>query len=114
DRPPPPIPSLEPFQLSAGGALAYSARHIFDYVLRDMLDADGGFYSAEDADSVIDPAHPEEKGEGAFYIWKQSEIESALGAQTSKYFNYQYGAEPKGNVREDPQHEFTGKNILFQ
>ena len=41
----------------------------FDYVLRDMTHPEGGFYSAEDADSVIDPANPNEKGEGAFYIW---------------------------------------------
>ena len=108
------ISYLEAFQLSGDRTLAGSARHIFDYVLRDMLDPEGGFYSAEDADSVIDPAKPGEKGEGAFYIWKQSEIESALGAPAAQYFIYQFGVEPKGNVREDPQHEFTGKNILFQ
>src|SRR6185436_15052601 len=108
------ISYLEAFQLSGDRALADSARHIFDYVLRDMLDPEGGFYSAEDADSVIDPAKPDEKGEGAFYIWKQAEIESALGAQAAKYFNYSFGVEPNGNVREDPHQEFTGKNILFQ
>jgi uncharacterized protein YyaL (SSP411 family) len=104
---------LEAFQITGDRGLAEAARRIFDYVLRDMLDKDGGFYSAEDADSVIDPAHPKEKGEGAFYIWKQSEIEGALGEPAAKYFNYQFGVEPKGNVREDPQGEFTGRNILF-
>src|SRR4030095_3919181 len=79
-----------------------------------MLARAAGFSSAEDADSVIDPAKPTEKGEGAFYIWKQAEIESALGAQAAKYFNYQFGVEPDGNVREDPHQEFTGKSILFQ
>src|SRR5207245_2115568 len=34
--------------------------------------------------------------------------------QAARYFNYQFGVEPNGNVREDPQREFTGKNILFQ
>ncbi len=55
-----------------------TARRILDYVLRDMTDPDGGFYSAEDADSVIDPAHPHEKGEGAFYIWTAEEIRGLL------------------------------------
>ena len=42
-----------------------------------MTDPDGGFYSAEDADSVIDPAQPDVKGEGAFYIWTAEEIRAA-------------------------------------
>ena len=79
-----------------------------------MTDKDGGFYSAEDADSVIDPANPKEKGEGAFYIWKKSEIESLLGETAASHFNYHYGVEPPGNVKEDPHHEFTGRNILFE
>ena len=108
------ISYLEAFQITGDSTLADSARHIFDYVLRDMLDPEGGFYSAEDADSVIDPAKPEEKGEGAFYVWTQHEIETALGQPAAKYFCRHFGVEPNGNVREDPQHEFTGKNILFQ
>jgi uncharacterized protein YyaL (SSP411 family) len=104
---------LEAYQITGDAALADSARRIFDYVLRDMLDSEGGFYSAEDADSVIDPAKPNEKGEGAFYIWTQSEIESLLGQPAAKHFCYQFGVESSGNVREDPHSEFTGKNILF-
>ena len=108
------ISYLEAFQITGETTLADSARDIFDYVLRDMLDPEGGFYSAEDADSVIDPAKPEEKGEGAFYVWTQHEIETALGQPSAKYFCRHFGVEPNGNVSEDPQHEFTGKNILFQ
>jgi uncharacterized protein len=108
------ISYLEAFQITGDCALADSARQIFDYVLLDMLDPEGGFYSAEDADSVIDPAKPQEKGEGAFYIWTQAEIESILGARAAKEFSYYFGVEPTGNVREDPHQEFTGKNILFQ
>jgi uncharacterized protein YyaL (SSP411 family) len=107
------ISYLEAYQISGDRSLADSARQIFDYVLRDMLDKDGGFYSAEDADSVIDPAKPEEKGEGAFYIWTQAEIEKLLGETAAKYFCYQFGVKPTGNVDHDPQNEFTGKNILF-
>ena len=63
---------LEAFQVTGDASYSQTARGILDYVLRDMCDPDGGFHSAEDADSVIDPAHPEEKGEGAFYIWTQA------------------------------------------
>ncbi len=94
--------------------MAGSARDILDYVLRDMLDPEGGFYSAEDADSVIDAAKPDEKGEGAFYVWTQAEIEKALGEPAAKEFCSVFGVKPAGNVHDDPRHEFTGKNILFQ
>ena len=69
------ISYLEAFQITGDAQYAEVARGIFDYVLRDMTDAEGGFYSAEDADSVIDPAqHPDVKGEGAFYIWSRDEM----------------------------------------
>jgi uncharacterized protein YyaL (SSP411 family) len=108
------ISYLEAYQITQDPQYAHSARRIFDYVLRDMTDRDGGFYSAEDADSVIDPAHPEEKGEGAFYIWKQSEIEQVVGQPAARWFCFRYGVEPHGNVQNDPHNEFTGKNILFE
>jgi uncharacterized protein YyaL (SSP411 family) len=79
-----------------------------------MRDADGGFYSAEDADSVIDRAHPEEKGEGAFYVWTQSEIQAVAGQPAAEWFCHRFGVEREGNVSNDPHAEFTGKNILYQ
>src|SRR5215472_6605705 len=81
---------LEAFQISGDQRFSAEARRILDYVLRDMTHPEGGFYSAEDADSVIDPAHPHEKGEGAFYIWAQSEIEALVGEPAAKWFNYRY------------------------
>ena len=104
---------LEAFQITKDRAFATEARRIFDYVLRDMTDKDGGFYSAEDADSAIDPADPHEKGEGAFYIWTQAEIESIVGQPAARWFCYRYGVKPEGNVRSDPHNEFGGRNILF-
>jgi uncharacterized protein YyaL (SSP411 family) len=108
------ISYLEGYQLSGDATLAQVARDILEYVLRDMTHNEGGFYSAEDADSVIDPAHPHEKGEGAFYIWTKSEIDTLLGQTASEWFCYRYGVEPNGNVHEDPHGEFTGKNILYE
>ena len=105
---------LEAFQITGDASYAATARGILDYVLRDMRDAGGAFYSAEDADSAIDPAHPEEKGEGAFYIWAQSEIEAVVGQPAAAWFCRRFGVEPDGNVANDPHAEFTGRNILYQ
>ena len=71
------------------------------------------FYSAEDADSAIDPAHPHEKGEGAFYIWTADEIRELLGEPNAEAFMRTYGVREGGNVEHDPHGEFTGKNILY-
>jgi len=105
---------LEAFQITGEAQYAGTARRIFDYVLRDMTDADGAFYSAEDADSVIDPAQPSVKGEGAFYIWTAAEIRSIAGEPAASWFAFRYGVETEGNVRHDPHNEFTGRNILYQ
>ncbi len=105
---------LEAFQITKQERHAATAREIFEYVLRDMRHPEGGFYSAEDADSVIDAAHPHEKGEGAFYVWSWDEVESLLGAEETRRFAAAYGLRPDGNVDSDPQGEFTGKNILYR
>jgi uncharacterized protein YyaL (SSP411 family) len=105
---------LEAFEITGDKQYADEVRRILDYVMRDMTHPAGGFYSAEDADSVIDPAHPHEKGEGAFYIWTEAEIEAIAGQPATKWFCYRYGVEPNGNVRNDPHAEFTGRNILFE
>ncbi|HEU0142207.1 MAG TPA: thioredoxin domain-containing protein, partial [Bryobacteraceae bacterium] len=108
------IAYLEAFQITGEAWLQETARGILDYVLRDMRSPEGGFYSAEDADSVIDPAQPHEKGEGAFYIWSAGEIRSLVDSPVLDWFQYRYGVEAAGNVQEDPQGEFTGRNILYE
>ncbi len=67
---------LEAFQITGDEFFAGVARDTLDYVLRDMTDPGGGFYSAEDADSAVDPAHPEVKSEGAFYQRSPGETEA--------------------------------------
>jgi len=108
------ISYLEAYQITHDTFFGGVARRILDYVLRDMTDKDGGFYSAEDADSVIDPAKPEVKGEGAFYVWSRQEIEHVVGEPAAGWLCFRYGVESKGNVANDPQGEFTGKNILYE
>ncbi len=108
------ISYLEAFQATGDAQYADTARAIFDYVLRDMTDPGGGFYAAEDADSVCTPDEPGLKGEGAFYIWSIQEIRSLAGEPAADWFCYRYGVVEGTNVSNDPHGEFTGKNILYQ
>jgi len=105
---------LEAFQITHDQEYADTARQIFDYVLRDMTDKGGAFYSAEDADSVLDADEPTVKGEGAFYIWSFDEIQKLLDPTLASWFCYRYGVADGGNVSSDPHAEFTGRNILYQ
>jgi uncharacterized protein len=102
------------------------ARDILDYVARDMTSKEGGFFSAEDADSpepvaavsdrrTGDETSPLQKKEGAFYVWTEKQVDTALGKDAS-IFKYHLGVQPHGNAPEgsDPQDEFRGKNILIQ
>ena len=103
--------ALEAFQISDQEFYARIARQTMDYVLRDLTDREtGGFYSAEDADSLIAPGS-DEKREGAFYVWTREEIEEALGGPDAEVLAYYYGVKPEGNA-DDPHGELSGKNVL--
>jgi len=106
---------LDAFQITRDPLYEGVARDILDYVRRDMTDAQGGFYSAEDADSLFEQGK-QEHGEGAFYVWTKAEIDAALGGADAEIFDRYYGVEAGGNAPEgsDPQNEFTGKNTLIQ
>lgn len=106
------ISYLEAYQLSGDSWFAGVARRTLDYVLRDMTGPGGAFYSAEDADSVVDPAHPHEKAEGAFYVWTRQELDQLLPHPDASIFAFRHGVEANGNVEHDPHGEFPGKNIL--
>ncbi len=88
---------LQAYQITKKEQYAQIAREIFDYVLRDMTDQTGGFYSAEDADS--------EGEEGTFYLWDPKQINSVLDQQQTQIFNAYYGVTNEGNFEE-------GKTIL--
>jgi len=105
---------LEAYQITGDSQYAKVARDILDYVLRDLAHPEGGFYSAEDADSAADPGKPKEKSEGAFYIWSYQEIVDILGEADAAVFCRRFGVEPNGNVQEDPHGEFKGRNILYE
>ncbi len=101
---------LEAFQAAGRPEDAGRARQIFEYVLRDLRDPGGAFYSAEDADS-LDPAAAG-KREGAFYVWEKSELTELLGEEAGEVVSEIFGVSPEGNVQEDPHGEFPRKNIL--
>lgn len=103
---------LDAYQRTADPEFGEVARGILEYVLREMTHPDGAFYSAEDADSVIDPAEPSKKGEGAYYVWTAQEIRALLGDQLAARFARHFGVCDEGNVEEDPHWAFAGKNIL--
>jgi hypothetical protein len=103
---------LDAFLISGERMFADIARDIFGYVLRDMTAPEGGFYSAEDADSE-DPYAPGKHGEGAYYLWTAEEINRLLEGRDAGILNFCYGVEPGGNAPEDPQGEFKGKNIVY-
>ncbi|MEW6171570.1 MAG: thioredoxin domain-containing protein [Bacillota bacterium] len=98
------IAYLEAYQATGNRLYARTAQEIFAYVMRDMTDPGGGFYSAEDADS--------EGKEGEFYLWAEEEIRQLLSdneaALALKVFNIKAG----GNFREATG-GLTGKNVLF-
>ena len=104
---------LDAFQITRDPQYADVARDILDYVARDMTSKNGGFFSAEDADSLFEHGKPEH-GEGAFYVWTEKQVDAALGDDSSA-FKFYYGVQPHGNAPEgsDPQDEFRGKNILI-
>jgi uncharacterized protein YyaL (SSP411 family) len=109
---------LEGAQAARDDFFAAVAEDTIAYVLRDMRDQGGGFYSAEDADSkpsdagTGDSARGAEKKEGAFYVWSVAEVEALLGADAD-IVRKRFGIETDGNAPSDPHGEFTGQNILY-
>jgi uncharacterized protein len=113
------IAYLKAFQITKDKQYEAVARDILDYVARDMTSKEGGFFSAEDADSAVlavgaDRGHAK-TAEGAFYVWTEKEIDDALG-DSAEIFDFHYGVQGHGNAPEgsDPHDEFRGKNILIQ
>src|SRR5262249_43265520 len=80
---------LEAYEATGAKNYARVARETCDYVLREMTDPAGGFYSTQDADS--------EGEEGKFFVWTPAEIEAVLGVGAAKTFGYVYDVTESGN-----------------
>ncbi|MBI2191035.1 MAG: thioredoxin domain-containing protein [Planctomycetes bacterium] len=87
------IANLEAWQATGKKFYARTAREIFDYVLREMTSPEGGFYSAEDADS--------EGEEGKYYLWTPQEVVQVLGEENGKLFNRVFHIVEGGNFKEE-------------
>jgi uncharacterized protein YyaL (SSP411 family) len=109
------IALTEAWHVSGDAFYLTVAEDTVDYVLRDLTDADGGFYSAEDADSIpvesVGDAQAH-KSEGAFYLWTLEEVRALLGGDAA-IVAQRFGFEEYGNAPQDPLGEFQGKNIPY-
>ena len=106
---------LEAGQATGDGFFLDVATDTLEYVLRDMTSSDGGFFSAEDADSVSPEQMNDagsQKAEGAFYLWSAAEFDDLLGS-VAELAKRRFGVETDGNAPQDPMGEFCGKNILY-
>ncbi|MDA4127150.1 MAG: thioredoxin domain-containing protein [Thaumarchaeota archaeon] len=86
----------EACQITGKKEYAEVVRETIGWIIGEMRDPGGGFYSAQDADTT--------KGEGAYYTWTPDEIEGALGPKDAAFFDGLYGVTKTGN--------FEGRTIL--
>ena len=96
---------LEAWQVTGREEYAQTAREILTYVSRDLTAPEGGFFSAEDADS--------EGEEGLFYLWTEGQLADVLGAEDAEFAARWWGVTPEGNYHEEGTGKATGQNILF-
>jgi uncharacterized protein YyaL (SSP411 family) len=96
---------LDAFLVSGDSRHADVARDILDYVLRDMTHPDGGFYSAEDADS--------EGHEGKFHCWTRAELSSLLTPEEFNVAVRYFGVTEQGNfIDHSHPNPLPGQNVL--
>ena len=98
---------LHAYQLTGERLFERTARETLGYLMREMLDDEGGFYSAQDADS--------EGIEGTFFLWTVEQVQEVLGPFGDgdvQLFNTYFGVTAAGNF-QDPHHpELIGRNVL--
>lgn len=95
----------ETYAATGNGIYKSTAKSILEYVLRDMTSPEGGFYSAEDADS--------EGEEGKFYVWSKAEVKEILNEEDSNLFFQVFNFENDGNFKDEATKSKNGKNILY-
>jgi uncharacterized protein len=94
----------ESFQATRKEQFRETVEQMGQYLLRDMCSPEGGFYSAEDADS--------EGVEGKFYVWTESEIREIVGSELGDLAVNLFNVSGAGNFHDEATREKTGANIL--
>lgn len=95
---------IEAYQATKNPEYRKITQEIFEYVLRDMTSPEGGFYSAEDADS--------EGEEGKFYVWLKDDFEKILDKEEFDLAMKVFNVKDSGNYLEESTGKRTGQNIL--
>ena len=93
---------LEACQFLGEKNYGLTAQNTLDYVMRDMISLEGGFYSAMDADSLSPEGH---MGEGYYFTWTPEEVDQVLDKKSAEFIMEYYGVTKAGN--------FEGRNIFF-
>lgn len=93
------------FVLTGNDFYKHVSDEILEFLEREMVDEDGGFYSAIDADS--------ENEEGKYYTWKWDEIIRVLGNDDGDLFCEIFNVDSSGNYVEEATGRNTEKNILY-
>lgn len=103
------------WQLTKDDLFRHTAESILHYLLAEMLDENGAFHSAEDADSLRTEGDTT-KHEGAYWTWSSEEISHLLPPKAASIFSMAYGVQAEGNSRpeSDPHGELEGQNTLFR
>jgi hypothetical protein len=95
---------LEAYHATGKPFYARTARETLGYVTDELTDPEGGFYTAQDADT--------EEGEGSFYLWTHDEITEHLDPESAKLVTRLFCVHPQGNYRDEVTDQLTGRNVL--
>ncbi|MFO7727544.1 MAG: thioredoxin domain-containing protein [Desulfonatronovibrio sp.] len=93
------------YSITKNKLLRSAALETIEYVRRDLLSPEGGFYSAENADS--------EGEEGKFYVWTREEIEAVLDPEEFSLARKVFNIRDQGNFQDEATGKYTGSNVLY-
>jgi uncharacterized protein YyaL (SSP411 family) len=99
------IAYTEGWQVTKNPLFKKTVYEIAEYVSENLSHPNGGFYSAEDADS--------DGEEGKFYVWESDEIEKVLSNSEAEFFKSTFNLRKEGNFEDEATKQLTGKNIPY-
>lgn len=103
---------LDAYIITKNNAFLECTLKTLNYTAGNLHSKEGGFYSAEDAESYTDDSRTE-KSEGYFYMWTQDELSGILDKYELNIFNFTFGIKYEGNTINDPHSVFGNRNVLY-